>query len=201
MLICCGKDLHQWDRFEVERVWWPQRLRCLIIGENPGDVGARYFYEVPADYTTDPVDVRRGLLENLFSEKLLAEPTLEAFREAGFLFDHAIRCLCSQAVVHKEQQAARRYASSRVQRPTHLLAALSQAPIVWVMGHLANNAVVNLTTELPETERKVSRDPFPGEATSGSRFFVSEYLSWRNTKKWSTICEAFAQFARARGVF
>lgn len=193
--------MHQWERFEVARVWQPRWLRCLIVGENPADVGAPYFYEAPTNYTDDPVNVRRGLLQNLYSEKLLAAPTLEGFRDAGFLFDHAIRCLLPKEVVHKEHQAAMRYASTRVQHPTHLFAALSQAPIVWVMGHLANNAVANLTKELPKKERKISRAPFPGEAAPGSRLFASEYLHWRNEKDWAKICAAFAQFARARGIF
>src|SRR5437867_450626 len=117
MLACCGKAMHPWDRFEVERVWRPQRLRCFIVGENPSGVGAPYFYEAPKRYDDDPVAVRRGLLQNLHSQKLLVSATLEGFQEVGFLFDHAIRCLLPKEVVKKEQNAAMRYASMRVQHP------------------------------------------------------------------------------------
>jgi hypothetical protein len=69
------------------------------------------------------------------------------------------------------------------------------------MGHLANNAVANLTKEFPKEKRKISCDPFSGEAAPGSRFFVSQYLTWRNEEDSGRICAAFAQFARARSVF
>jgi len=201
--------MHPWDRLGVEHVWQPRRLRCLVVGENPGDVKSAYFYEVPGSYATDPIVVRRCLLRGLQSQKLLATATLQGFRDAGFLFDHAIRCPLPAEDVEKERNKARRYTVTRVQCPAHLRASLSQAPIVWVMGHLANNAVVNLVAkefpnlikEFPKEKRKISWHPFPDEAAPGSRFFVSEYFTWRNEKDSARICEAFSQFARARGVF
>lgn len=201
VLTCCGVAEHPWDRFKVDLFWRPPQLRCLIVGENPGDVESPYFYEVPGSYANDPVDVRRGLLRGLHSQKLLTTATLEGFLDAGFLFDQAIRCPLSREEMRKERGPAMRYASSRVQRPAHLLAPLSQAPIVWVMGHLANNAVANLNEDFPKEKRKISCDPFPGESAPGSRFFVSEYLNRWNKKHWTEICAAFVRFARARGAF
>ena len=201
LLTCCSVAEHPWDRFKVDLFWRPRQLRCLIVGENPGDVDSAYFYEAPESYANDPVVVRRCLLRGLHSQKLIPTATLEGFRDAGFLFDHAIRCLLSSADVKKGRSAAMRYASSRVQRSAHLLASLSQAPVVWVMGHLANNAVVNLTEDLPKEKRKISCDPFPGEAAPGSRFFISEYFHRWNREQWPEICATFAQFARTRGVF
>ncbi len=52
---CCGK-LHAWDIYDVPNRWKPQRVRCLIVGENPGEQGSMYFYDVPANH--DPVRVR-----------------------------------------------------------------------------------------------------------------------------------------------
>jgi hypothetical protein len=43
----------------VERLWMPKPLRCLIVGENPGDVTSEYFYEPPPDPKNDRVRVRR----------------------------------------------------------------------------------------------------------------------------------------------
>ena len=193
--------MHPWNRFEVERVWRPKRLCCLIVGENPGSVESTYFYDAPKNYAKDPVAVRRCLLRGLRSQKLLATATLEGFRDAGFLFDHAIRCPLPKEIVDEERNAAVRYASIRVQNPAHLLVSLSQAPIVWVMGHLASNAVANLCREFPKKRRRISQAPFPGEVAPSSRFFVPQYFTWRNEEDTAGICAAFMQFARTRSVF
>jgi hypothetical protein len=37
----------------------PKTLRCLIVGESPGDVTSQYFYEPPADPTNDRALVAR----------------------------------------------------------------------------------------------------------------------------------------------
>lgn len=96
MLPCCKAEKHGWERFDVERSWLPAMLRCLIVGENPGGLSAEYFYERPASYESDKVDVRKGLLRGLREQHLIGEPTLEGFRDAGFLFDHATRCRPTQ---------------------------------------------------------------------------------------------------------
>jgi hypothetical protein len=57
---------------------------CLIVGKNPGDVTSEYFYEPPTDPKRDRVRVRRELLDGLHGVGLITEPTLEAFRDAGF---------------------------------------------------------------------------------------------------------------------
>ena len=186
----------------MERKWRPRQLRCLIVGENPSYEGQTYFYEEPISYNNDPVAVRRGLLQNLYKQGVLESATLTGFREAGFLFDHAIRCNLSKDEVKKEHGRAQRFKSKRVQNPTHLLPTLTEAPIVWVMGHLASNAIANLTTDFPREKRKISRPPFPGEVVPGSRYFLSGYLTPRwNQNQWPEICEAFLEFARGRGVF
>jgi len=181
--------------------WHPPTLRCYIVGENPGDTQSEHFYQRPASYDTDEVAVRRALLRGLSQQALIAEATLEAFRDAGFLFDHAIRCQLSSEVVKSEREKAKRYASTRVDTAAHLLRWLSRAQVVWVMGHLASNAVANATAEFPKQRRRISRSPYPGEAGPDSRFFVWEYLSWRTEAHASAFAESFKRFARARGAF
>lgn len=201
MLACCGEDKHGWDRLEVERRWLPQTLRCLVVGENPGDSTSEYFYERPASYAQDGVAVRRALLGELHRQCLIVEATLECFQEAGFLFDHAIRCSLSPKVVGSERQKATRYKSRRVENADHLRPWLAQSRVVWVMDHLASNAVANVTAEFPKQRRRISMPPYPGEIATDSRFFVSEYLSWRTESKASAFAEAFKRFAKKRGVF
>ncbi len=145
---CCGVE-HQWERHEVERNWLPSTLRCVVVGENPGDTTSQYFYERPADYRSDEVAVRRALLRGLHQHRLIHEATLDGFKQAGFLFDHAIRCQLPSAAVTSERQKAMRYASPRVKHACHLRPWLAQARVVWVMGHLASNGVANATTEFP----------------------------------------------------
>jgi len=160
----------------------PTRLRCLIVAENPGDVGSQYFYEPPPDPTRDRVRVRHALLHGLRDVRLSAESTLDAFRDAGFLLDHAIRCPLPSALVNRERERARRYTCKRVSNPVHLVPFLERAPIVWVMGHLASNAVANATPEFQKEARLISKTPYPGPASAGSRFFVSEYFT-RHTER------------------
>lgn len=200
MLPCCEAPKHGWDRFEVERDWIPPTLRCLIVGENPGDLTSEYFYERPASYESDEVEVRKGLLRGLREHRLIGEGTLEGFRDAGFLFDHAIRCQLASGVVRSEREKAKRYAAQRVENPTQLRLWLARAPVVWVMGHLATNAVANATADFPKQKRQISMLPYPGELAPGSRFFLSEYLTWRTQAKASAFAAAFARFARERGV-
>jgi hypothetical protein len=69
------------------------------------------------------------------------------------------------------------------------------------MGHLASNAVANTLAEFPKQRRKISMPPYPGEIARDSRFFVSEYLSWRTEAKALEFAEAFKRFAQERSVF
>jgi hypothetical protein len=41
--------------------------------------------------------------------------------------------------------------------------------------------------------------PYPSILVPGSRFFLSEYLTWRNEQKAPAACRAFGRFARAIG--
>lgn len=200
-LACCGNAMHPWDQFEVESRWLPRSLRCLVVGENPGAATSEYFYACPASYGTDTVVIRMSLLRGLHQQGLILEATLGGFQDAGFLFDHAIRCPLSAKVVARERQNAMRYASRRVRDPVHLRIRLAHATVVWVMGHLASNAVANATGDFPKQRRQISKLPYPGPISRRSKFFVSEYFTWRNESAAPGICEAFAQFAREKFVF
>lgn len=199
VMVCCGAEKHQWEEHKVERAWLPRILRCFIVGENPGNKDSQYFYEPPKSYASDPVVVRRALLRGLHQHGLIQEATLEAFRGAGFLFDHAIRCQLDSNTVSIERQKAVRYRCRRVQTPVHLETWLATAKVVWVMGHLASNAVANATPDFARQQRRISLPPFPGSIAAGSRFFLSEYLSWRTESKATRFCEAFRGFAREEG--
>ena len=100
--------------------------------------------------------------------------------------------------MNQERLKANRYACERVANAVHLVPSLPQARIVWVMGHLACNAVANASTDFPKERRKISQNPYPGPIAPGSRFFVSEYFR-RFTKSGKAIFEAFARFARQNG--
>ena len=130
MPACCGVASYPWDLFNVQQRWFPEILRWFIIGENPGDTDAEYFYAQPQSYDRDRVIVRKCFLRGLHDQQLISDATLEGFRNAGFLFDHAIRCPLSKPVVKTEHQVAKRFASIRVKNPGHLLALLSQATVV-----------------------------------------------------------------------
>jgi len=163
MMACCGAKEHQWEEHEVECVWLPRAVRCFIVRENPGHKTSQYFYEPPETYSSDPVVVRRALLRSLQQHGLISEATLEAFRDAGLLFDHAIRCQLDSDTVSIERQKAMRYRCRRVEDPAHLGSWLGTARVVWVTGHLASNAMTTLTPDFPRQRRRISLSPFPGE--------------------------------------
>jgi len=198
---CCGAEENQWEKHDVERHWVPCVVRCFIVGENPGDTRSQYFYEQPTSYATDGIVVRRALLRGLHHDGLIPEATLPGFRAGGFLFDHAIRCQLSSRIVGAERRRAMRYASTRAAAAVHLRSWLAQASVVWVMGHLASNAVAEATEEFPRQMRRISLPPYPSGLAPNSSFFLSEYLTWRYEGRALNLCEAFARFARSRGVF
>jgi hypothetical protein len=201
MLACCGADQHQWEEHEVERRWLPRVLRCFIVGENPGDTDSEYFYQPPASYTLDDVAVRRALLRGLHPRGLILEATLEGFQDAGFLFDHAIRCQLASGVIKVERQRAMRYACRLVENPEHLRNRLADARTVWVMGHFASNAVADASPDFPNQRRQISRPPYPGRLQACSKFFLSVYLSWRTEADAPRFREAFESFAREKAAF
>ncbi len=94
---CCGERLHAWEQFRVEEKWAPTDLRCFIVGENPGFADSAYFYD-----ESRAVPVRTILLRELHKQSRLNAPNLAAFRAAGFLFDHGIRCHLSDGEVKVE---------------------------------------------------------------------------------------------------
>lgn len=171
MPLCCNGKEHPWDTFSVATEWLPPALRCLVIGESPGENPAKYFYN-----QNRKVALRTIMLRELHRHGMIEEPSLPAFRRAGFLFDHAIRCLLPKAVIQHEAMLANRYESSRACAATHLSAFLSQASAVWVMGRIARNAVVMLCSDFPRDTSEISKPPYPQRFPNTSRFFVSRYL-------------------------
>lgn len=136
---CCG-HVHPFDARRVRSLWWPDSLRCLIVGENPGSAESAYFYD-PIPIGNDPVGVRRLLLPALRQAELIPEASLAGFKSSGFVFDHAIRCPLPSEAVRKERARARRLRPSIADNASHLRAVVESAPTVWIMGGVARAAV------------------------------------------------------------
>jgi hypothetical protein len=100
----------------------PDPLGCLVIGESPGEDAAKYFYNP----RRRKVAVRAIMLRELHRHNLISEQSLVAFRAAGFLFDHAIRCLLPPRVVKHEAALADRYLSPSAGAARHLIPFLEQ---------------------------------------------------------------------------
>ena len=115
MMPCCRDHAHAWDSFRVATDWLPDLVRCLIVGENPGSSSTAYFYDA-----TRRVAIRTILLRELHGAGIVASPTLEAFRAAGFLFDHGIRCRLPDDDVATQRRLARDYLSPRANAATYL---------------------------------------------------------------------------------
>jgi hypothetical protein len=180
------------DRLVAER-WRPAILRCLVIGESPGPPGAEYFYDASQRADRDRIAIRRNILRGLTELGILGSPSVGAFVEAGFMLDHAIRCQLPLSTVARERSRASRFRSRLVERPFHLRDLISRAERVWVMGHIARNAVRNLGVELP---KQVALDP-PSVALDG-RTFVSRYLNHLPPRERLRICADFKRFFESR---
>lgn len=182
VLPCCGAQEHPWNTFSVATEWLPDVLRCLVIGESPGEDETKYFYN-----PRSKVAVRTIMLRELHRHGLLNEPTLPAFRAAGFLFDHAIRCVLPSIVFQNEANRANRYKSQRAAAATHLEAYLRKESPVWVMGRIARNAVAALRIDFPRDTSKISKPPYPCRLAKAPRFFVSRYLLHASSLEVATI--------------
>jgi hypothetical protein len=181
---CCGKP-HAWDVYGVAVRWKPNTLRCLIIGENPGDETSTYFYQL-AD-GRDPVRVRSNLLHGLTEAALISAPTLDAFRSAGFLFDHAIRCHMPFGRVEAYRRSADRPMPGLPGNAEHLRPFVAEARIVWVMGRIARKAVGCVAEDFQVERDLISKPPYPCRL-KGTKYFVSRYLTRMSRDRADAIC-------------
>jgi len=178
VLLCCDAQLHSWEMFSVATEWFPDNLGCLIIGESPGEDAAKYFYN-----QRRKVAVRTIILRELHRHRLVSEASLPAFRMAGFLFDHAIRCLLPADIIQHEADLSTRYESPRAPTATHLGPLLRQDSPVWVMGRIARNAVAALRCEFPRDTLEISslrtRAGYRNHRDSLSPATCSTRVGWR----------------------
>jgi len=157
---------HPFDYYCVSEKWWPDPIRCLIIGETPGSSHSCYFYD-----SEKPVRVRDNILFGLHGHDLIASPTLSAFKEAGFLFDHAIRCRVRPS--KQDWRSAKKYQYVKAEHTQHLDKLLRRVRKVWIMGYVARNAVSCLDSSFPQIQKGLST-PYVQEGSS--KYFISRYL-------------------------
>ena len=132
--------------------------------------------------------VRRHLLPGLAATGLIKSPTLEAFRTAGFVFDHAIRCQLPTTTIQAEHKLARRYSSPRAHAATHLVDSVGAARQVWILGHIARDAV----THVCGLRDRRSRITPPYIPQAEPRVFVSQYF--RRFDSPPVVLEIIEQF-------
>jgi len=197
---CCGKPSCVGHVRGCDTVD-PDRLRCLVVGENPGDERSMYFYQ-PAD-GRDPVRVRSNLLHGLTvaALALISAPTLEAFRAAGFLFDHAIRCHMPFEQVEIYRRSADRPMPPLPGNAEHLRPFLAEATVS-VMGRIARKAVGSVAEDFPIERDPISKPPYPCRLRS-TKYFVSRYLSRISRNRAARICcalrDSFPEFLTPGG--
>ncbi len=159
---------------KVRERWWPKELRCLVVGESPGGPGSPYFYDqIPVD-EDDPVTIRQNFLGALARLKIIASPTLESFRDGGFVFDHAIRAQLPMERIQLERALAAKYESKLASEALHLRPFIEEAQSVWVMGLIARNAVASLYPSIPRQRRKLTP---PYQIEQMPKILVSRYLT------------------------
>ena len=159
------------ERTNVEGRWTPRRLRCLVVGESPGAPGSSCFYD-PIPFSGDPVKVRSLLLQGLRHENIIDVSSLEAFKEAGFLFDHAIREQLDMAQVQVERDRAKKFTSKFAESATHLPPLIEKAESVWAMGDIARNAMLCFFPSIPREHRPLTPPYRLSEKIFTSRYFT-----------------------------
>lgn len=187
----CGSP-HRADTLRVEAEWLPNPLRCLVIGESPGSPGSLHFYENVAIGSSDPIEVRRHLLEGLARRALIPTASLESFKTAGFFFDHAVRCQLPASVITTERKRAQRFDSSLASGAAHLATLIPQAETVWIMGLLARDTVVQ-QGRLPREAVDRKLDP-PFTPAGYPTYFISRYLN--RYADIDTVLDSYAAFRR-----
>lgn len=187
--------IHPFDSCRVRERWWPRHLKCLIIGESPGNPGSDYFYTPLPRIGSDPIAIRANLLSGLDEAGLITSVSLEAFREGSFVFDHAIRCTLNlKERIAKERQRATRYSSPLAHSATYLRPLIEEAEKVWAMGHIARDAVVFLCqADYPSMKESLNRTLTP--PTQHTKFFFSRYLNRCPDKK--PIFRRFSKFLQS----
>jgi len=130
----------------------------------PGSSGSRLFLRPNTERYSRSRGCEGNLLAGLSEAGLLAAPTLEAFREAGFAFDHAIRCQLPMRVISVERDLATVYESAKAEVADHLKPLIDAAPTpkVLAMAYLARNAVVMPYANVPRDRGSITNEPFPG---------------------------------------
>jgi hypothetical protein len=146
-----------------------------------------YFYQ-PVD-GRDPIRVRSNLLHGLTVVGLISEPTLEAFRAAGCLFDHAIRCHMSTDEIATYRRSADQALPALPGNAEHLRPVVAKAQGVWVMGRIARKAVASIADDFPDDRDPISKPPYPCRL-KGTKYFVSRYLSRISQDRAAAICRA-----------
>jgi hypothetical protein len=173
---------HPYDFYRVSEQWWPESTKCLIVGETPGGPSSPYFYDL-----NQSVRIRRNLLLGLHKNGLIASQTLPAFKEAGFLFDHAIRCKVRPD--KRDWQLAKQYLN--IAHVEHLKKSLLQFPNVWVMGYIARNAIACADSSFPRIHQDLTQ---PYVLSGTSKYFVSRYLLYIGDKEILGIACQFKTF-------
>jgi len=158
----------------------PRRLRCLVIGESPGAPGSLCFYD-PIPSGTDPVRVRRLLLQALTEDRVVFSPSLESFKEAGFVFDHVIREQLDMEEVEIERDRAANFESELAASATHLLPLIERAESVWAMGMMARNAMACLNPSIPK-----KRQPLTPPYRLNDKIFTSRYFTRFTSQETAT---------------
>ena len=182
----CSHKNHPFDSRHVRENWLPQQLNCLIIGENPGSTSSPYFYDPIPNNRGDPVRVRSQLLKMLSQIGIVSSPDLIAFKSAGLVFDHGIRCpLDSKAEITRQRHLAAGFHSPLAHEAAYLRPLIERAHKVWVMGHIARDAVVFLLKDKePGMRDKLSRN-LVGVSSGEALIALSIHESERRTRSVS----------------
>src|SRR5215831_13034646 len=177
MFSSCSHTNHPFDSRHVKANWWPPDLKCLVNGENPGSPASAYFYDPIPQNRRDPVRVRSALLNMLSQIGIIGSPDLAAFKAAGLVFDHAIRCpLASKTEIIRQRHLATSFGSPLAHQATYLRPLIEQANKIWVMGHIARDAVIFLMKKEDHDIRyKFAEKLSPPSIYS--KFFFSRYLT------------------------
>jgi hypothetical protein len=156
-----------------------------------------YFYDPIPSTGHDPVIVRRLLLRALTEAKILPSQNLDAFKDNGFLFDHAIRAQLPMAEVNSKRKDAEKFESKLARSATHLLPLGRVAESVWAMGWIARDAVVHVLPSVSMRRRSLTPPYRLNETIFVSRYFTRYTTQEKANQVVKQIMEWIPSFDRA----
>jgi hypothetical protein len=150
-------------KFDVEKMWKPDKVNVLFIAESPPWNGKqRYFYR------EDIVENRTGLRKEVL--KYLGLDSLEEFKNEGYFLVDAINCRLNKS---RKESVPRRVLRTCANLFLHIEITVLKPATIFILGNSSKHAVEEFS-EFQDLKRHEIRDDYD-KNLSGYRVILCPY--------------------------